>query len=493
MQEQNLKEKTIRGVGWSAVDSVLGQGITFIVGLVLARLLSPSEYGLIGIVTIFITVFNSIIDSGFSQAVIRKKDAGNEDFNTMFITNMVLSVVLFLVLFFCAPAIARFFERPELISLARVMGVVLIINALSITQNTVLTKRIDFKTKTKASLISAILSGVVGITMAFMGYGVWALVGQQITKQLANTICLWVFNKWWPNLRFSKSSFQYMWGFGWKLLASTLLNDIWNQLYQVVVGKFYSPATLGQYSRSKEYASIFSININSIVSRVTFPVLAELQDDKVRLVNAYRRIIKTTMFVTAVCMISMGAVSEPLLYCLIGPQWHQAATFLLPICISMSLYPLHAINLNMLKVQGRSDLFLKLEIIKKIVAIGPICLGIFVDIYWMVAGSVVAGIISFFLNSHYSGKLLGYSSWMQLKDIAPSYALAFLIALFVYFLKFLPFSYWIILPMQIVLGLVVFFVFCKLTKMDEYQELKDMLMPMIFRLTKQKVTNKNNK
>lgn len=486
MAEQSLKDKTVRGVGWSAVDSLLGQGITFIVGLVLARILSPSEYGLIGITTIFITVFNAIIDSGFSQAVIRKKDASNEDYNTMFITNMVLSVFMFLILFFCAPAIARFFARPELVNLTRVMGVVLIINALSITQNTVLTKRIDFKTKTKASLISAILSGVVGIGMAFMGYGVWALVGQQITKQLTNTICLWVFNKWWPNFRFNTGSFKYMWGFGWKMLVSSLLDTVWRELYQVVVGKFYSPATLGQYSRSKEYASIFSTNINSIVGRVTFPVLAEIQDDKTRLVAAYRRIIKTTMFVTAVCMISLGAVAEPLIYCLIGPQWHQAATFLPLICISMSLYPLHAINLNMLKVQGRSDLFLGLEIIKKIIAIGPLCLGIFVDIYWMIAGSVVTGIIAFFLNSHYSGKLLGYSSWMQLKDIAPSYGLAFLIAFSVFFLKYLPISYWVVLPLQIAIGVAVFFLVCKLAKMQEYEEVKGMVMPMLNKLKTRK-------
>ena len=482
MSEQSLKDKTVKGVGWSAIDSLLGQGITFIVGLVLARILSPSEYGLIGIVTIFITVFNAVIDSGFSQAVIRKKEASNEDYNTMFITNMVLSVFMFLILFFCAPAIARFFARPELVSLNRVMGVVLIINALSITQNTVLTKRIDFKTKTKASLISAVLSGIVGIGMAFMGYGVWALVGQQITKQLTNTICLWVFNKWWPNFKFSWQSFHYMWGFGWKLLASSLIDTTWSQLYQVVVGKFYSPATLGQYSRSKEYASIFSGNLNSIVSRVSFPVLADIQDDKVRLKNAYRRIIKTTMFVTAVCMISMGAVAEPMIFCLIGPQWHQAATFLPLICISMSLYPLHAINLNMLKVQGRSDLFLSLEIVKKIIAIGPICLGIFVDIYWMVAGTVVTGFISFFLNSHYSGKMLGYSSWVQIKDIAPSYGLALLIAISVYFLKYLPISYWIILPLQIVVGMCVFFLVCKLTKMQEFEEVKGMVMPMLNKL-----------
>lgn len=484
MAEQSLKDKTVKGVGWSAADSLLGQGVTFIVGLVLARILSPSEYGLIGLTTIFITVFNAIIDSGFSQAVIRKKDANNDDYNTMFITNMVLSVVMFFVLFFGAPAIARFFERPELVSLTRVMGVILIINALSITQNTVLTKRIDFKTKTKASLISAVLSGIVGIAMAYLGFGVWALVGQQITKQLANTICLWIFNKWWPNFRFSRQSFRYMWGFGWKLLVSSLIDTIWNQLYQVVVGKFYSPATLGQYSRSKEYASLFSSNLNSIVGRVSFPVLAEIQDDKSRLKSAYRRIIKTTMFFTAVCMISMGAVAEPMIYCLIGPQWHQAATFLPLICISMSLYPLHAINLNMLKVQGRSDLFLTLEIVKKIIAIGPICLGIFVDVYWMVAGTVVTGFISFFLNSHYSGKMLGYSSWMQLKDIAPSYGLALMIALSVYFLKYLPFSYWIVLPMQIVVGIAVFFVVCKLTKMQEYEEVKDMAMHMVNKLKK---------
>lgn len=479
MVEQGLKDKTVKGVGWSAVDSLFGQGITFVVGLVLARILSPSEYGLIGLTTIFITVFNSIIDSGFSQALIRKKVATEEDYNTMFITNMVLSVFMFCVLFLCAPAIAKFFERPELVSITRVMGVVLIINALSITQNTVLTKRIDFKTKTKASIISAILSGFVGIGMAIMGYGVWALVGQQITKQLTNTICLWLFNKWWPNFKFSLQSFKYMWGFGWKLLVSGLLNDIWNQLYQVVVGKFYSPATLGQYSRAKEYAGIFSTNIYSIVGRVSFPVLAEIQDDIPRLVSAYRRIIKTTMFVTAVCMISMGAIAEPMIYCLIGPQWHQAATFLPLMCISLSLHPLHAINLNMLKVQGRSDLFLYLEIIKKIISVGPICLGIFVDIYWMVAGSVVTGIINFFLNSYYSGKMLGYSSWMQLKDIAPSYGLAFLIAVAVYFLKYLPISYWIVLPLQLIVGAVVFFFVCETTKMEEYMEVKNMLLPML--------------
>lgn len=486
MAEQSLKDKTLKGVGWSMADAFLGRGITFIVGIVLARLLTPSEYGLIGITTIFVSVLDAIVDSGFSQALIRKKDATKDDYNTMFITNMVLSVLMFLALFFSAPAIARFFNRPELVSLNRVMGSVLIINALSITQYTVLTKRIDFKTKTKASVFSAVLSGIIGISMAFMGFGVWALVGQQLSKQFINTICLWILNKWWPNFSFSKESFNYMWGFGWKMLASSLLNNIWRQLYQVVVGKCYSPATLGQYSKSKEYSTIFSANIDLIVNRVSYPVLSEIQNNSTRLTSAYRKIIKTTMFVTAVCMVSMGAVAEPLIYCLIGPQWHEAATYLPLICISMSLYPLHSINLNMLKVQGRSDLYLVLEILKKIIAIGPICVGIFIDIYWMVASSVVTGIIAYFLNSHYSGKLIGYSSWMQIKDIAPSYGLSFLIAVSVYFLKYLPLSYWIILPMQIIVGTIVFFLVCKVLKNEEYVQVKEMVMTFIGKLNKSK-------
>lgn len=484
MAEQSLKDKTVKGTFWSAADAFLGQGVTFIVGLVLARLLSPSEYGLIGICAIFTTILTGIVDSGFSNALIRKKDTTNEDYNTMFITNMVVSVVLFGLLFVCSPLIANFFAMEELVWLVRAMGLILILQALSITQVTILTKRIDFKTKTKASLISAVLSGVIGIGMAFAGFGVWSLVGQQLSKHLLYTLCLWFFNRWWPTFKFSISSFKYMWGFGWKLMVSGLLNNIWNQLYQVVVGKFYSPATLGQYSRSKEYASIFSSNLTSIIQRVSYPVLSEIQDDKSRMVEGYRRIIKITMFVTVVIMFSMGAVAEPLLYCLIGPQWHEAATYLPLICISMSLYPLHAINLNMLQVEGRSDIFLYLEIVKKILAIGPICIGIFVNIYWMLVASIIVGIISFFLNSYYSGKALHYSSWMQIRDIAPSYAVAMAVAISIYFFKYFPISSWIILPLQIVVGMIVFLTICRMTKLQEFEEVKQIVLPLIHKIRK---------
>lgn len=482
MSQDSLKNKTVKGTFWSAADAFLGQGVTFLVGIILARLLSPEEYGLIGIVTIFTIILSGIVDSGFSNALIRKKDVTEDDYNTMFITNMVMSVAMFFLLYVSSPIIADFFGREQLVDLCRVTGLILIIQALSITQTTILTKLIDFKTKTKASIASAVVSGIVGIGMAYVGFGVWALVGQQISKSLLYTVALWVLVHWWPKFSFNKESFHYMWGFGWKLMVSGLLNNIWNQMYQVVVGKFYSPATLGQYTRSKEYAGIFSQNFTVIIQRVSFPALAEVQNDTERMVSAYRKVIKLTMFVTSLSMIILGAISEPLIYCLIGPQWGEAASYLPLICLSMVLYPLHSINLNMLQIQGRSDIFLFLEIIKKIIGVVPLLLGIFVGIYYMLWGVVFTGIISFFLNSYYTGKKLNYSSWIQLKDISGSFALSFFIAVCIYFIKDLPFTNWVILPIQIIVAGILLIAVCEKSKMEEYVELKALTMAFIKKL-----------
>ena len=481
MQQESLKNKTIKGIGWSAADAFLGQGVTFIVGLVLARLLSPDEYGLIGICLIFTTVLNGIVDSGFSNALIRKKDVTDEDYNTMFMTNMAISIVLYILLFVSAPFVSDFFHREELTALVRATGLVLFFNALSITQVTILTKKIDFKTKTKASLISAVISGIIGIGMAFCGYGVWALVAQMVLRQLLYSLVLWVLNSWWPSWKISIYSFKYMWGFGWKLLISGLLDRIWSEAYQGVVGKFYTPATLGQYTRAQQFASIFSSNITGIVQRVSFPVLADIQDDKERMIEGYRKVIKITMFVTAITMLFLAAIAEPFIFCLIGPQWKEAVNFLPILCISLSLYPLHAINLNMLQVLGRSDLFLYIEIIKKVVAIIPISLGIFVGIYWMLIASVFTGFIAYLLNSFYTGQKLGYTSWKQLKDIAPSYGIGFLVALAVYFIKFLDLNVWLVLSLQLIVGFLVIIIICEIIRQEEYQEIKKIIFKMINR------------
>ena len=479
MAEQSLKDKTVNGTFWSAADAFFGQGVTFIVGVILARLLSPDEYGLIGICLIFNTVLNGIVDSGFSNALIRKNDVSNGDYNTMFLTNMFISTVLYVVLFFSTPFISIFFKRPELTSLIRITSLVLFFNALSLTHATILTKRIDFKTKTKASVSSAVISGIIGIVMAYTGFGVWALVSQLLSRQLIYTLALWILIKWWPTLAFSKVSFRYMWGFGWKLLLSGLLNNIWNQLYQVVIGRFYSPATLGQYTRGRQISAIFSENLTAIVQRVSFPILSQIQNDKERLVSGYRRIIKMTMFITVITMFSMAGMSKSLIYCLIGPQWHQAATFLPLICISMSLYPLHAINLNMLQVQGRSDIFLYIEIAKKTLSIIPVCIGIFVDIYWMLIATIIVGIMSFFLNSWYSGKNLGYSSFKQLYDIAPSLVIGLIIAVCVYAIGFIFENQYYILVLQIVSAISLIVIICKLTKNAEYNEIKKIVTTKI--------------
>lgn len=477
MAQESLKNKTVKGVAWSGIDNVTQMGVSFVVSIVLARLLTPDDYGLIGIITIFTMVCNTLINAGFNTALIRKKDCSDDDYNTVFIVNLVLSILLYAVIFVCSPLIADFFGREELITLTQVSSLGMIIGALAIVQKTRLIKRIDFKTQTKITMIASVASGVIGIGMALMDCGVWSLVAQQLAVQAFRTILLFIYNKWLPSLRFSWESFHDLFGFGWKLMLGGLLDTVWKELYQVVVGKFYSPAILGQYTRSKHFSQLFSSNLTNVIQRVTFPVLSNIQDDKKRMVSAYRRIIKLTMFITAISMLFLGAISEPLLYCLIGPKWHEAATYLPLICLTGSTYPLHAINLNMLQLQGRSDLFLALEIVKKIIAIGPLIVGAFVGIIPMLYTSIVTTIIAYILNSYYSGKLIGYSSWMQIKDFAPSYAVAILIALAVYFLKFLPFTNWIILPLQLIIGSFVFFIITH--KMNEYKELKGMVIPYL--------------
>ena len=342
-------------------------------------------------------------------------------------------------------------------------------------QQTRLIKRIDFRSQTIITIISSTLSGFVGISMALLEYGVWSLVIQQLTNITMKTILLWIVNKWTPKLCFSIESFHILFGFGWKLAISSLIDTVWNELYQVVVGKCYSPSTLGQFTRAKSFSQLFSSNLTSVVQRVTYPVLSNIQDDKDRMVVAYRKIIKMTMFVSSISMFAIGAIAEPLLYCLIGPQWIDASMYLPLICISGSFYPLHSINLNMLNVQGRSDLFLGLEVIKKIIAVGPLLVGVFVGIIPMLCMSLITSVIAFFLNSHYSGKLIGYSSWMQLKDVAPSYGIAMLIALSVFFLKYLPVSYWVVLPLQLLVVALAFFVICHVLKCAEYLELKGII------------------
>lgn len=495
MSEQSLKNKTIKGVGWSAIDNVAGYAVTFVVGIILARLLSPEDYGLLGLIGIFTAVCTCFINAGFGSALIRKKDATEEDYNTAFMVNLGMSLLLYALLFVCAPLIANFFDRHELVALTRVSSLGLIIGALAMVQRTRLTKRIDFKTQTKITVTAAIVRSVVGVTTAFFGWGVWALVAQSLVGDIVGTALLWYFNRWVPCLRFSMASFRELFGFGSKLLASEIINTVWKEIYNVVIGKCYTPQTLGQYTRATMFSNLLSNNVSNVVQRVTYPVLSEMQDDRTRLKLGYQRIIRVTMLITFSCMLLLAAVSKSMIVMLIGEKWLPAASFLQIVCFGSMLYPLHSINLNMLMVQGRSDLFLKLEIVKKTIAVGPLLLGIFIGIYWMLCGSVLIGIVSYYLNAYYSSPFLNYSIRDQVKDIAPSFLVAAAGAIVAYMPSlcydvFYGGASWsrdafFLFPLQCILGGGTILLICSVFKLPEYQEVKGVAMDAI-----RKVKNK---
>ncbi len=481
----SLKQKTVSGLIWSFVDTMAGQGITFVVGIILARLLSPREFGLIGMITVFIAVSESFINSGFSSALIRKKDCTDTDFSTVFFFNLAVGILFFLMLFFSAPAISSFFNEPELTAILQVLGIVLIIDSLTLIQKTILTKRIDFKLQAKISMIASIGSGIVSITMAFYGLGVWALVAQRIVKQGLNSLFLWLWNRWKPLLVFSKQSFKELFGFGSKLLLSGLIDTIYRNIYYLIIGKYFSAQELGFYTKADEFKRLPSQNLNTIIGRVSYPVLSTLQDDIPRLRNNYQKLIRSVMFITFILMIGMAAVAEPMIHTLIGAKWEPAIIYLQMLCFVGMMYPLHALNLNMLQVQGRSDLFLKLEIIKKLIAIPTIIIGIFCGIKIMIAGMMVNTLIAYYLNSYWSGKKIGYSFRQQLKDIFPSFMLAFTMAVIVFLLgKLLPFSYPIELIIQIVCGALFVFVFCEITKFRDYIFAKQLVLEKIHSIKK---------
>lgn len=472
MAEQSLTEKTIKGVGWNSVDRIASYGISFIVGIILARLLSPEEYGLLGIIGIFTTFFNIILDSGLSVALIRKDDVTDTDYCTVFWTNLFLSFTLTAILYFSAPTIGLFFNLPELVPYIHVMSFILVLNALSITQQVLLTRRIDFKTQTKISVVAHTLSGVVGVFMAYNGFGVWSLIAQQMTSRFFTTVLLWIHNKWRPKLVFSWTNFRSLFIFSWKLLVAQVISSLWTQAHQAVVGKIYSPNTLGQYTRATQYGNLVSSSVGDVVLKVSLPVMSSIQNEDARLFRAFQTIIRVTMLVSSFLLLGLAACAKPLIFVLIGEQWLPCVPMMQILSFSLIVYPLSQININMLFVQGRSDINLVLQIIKCFLALGPILCGIYIGIYPMLICSVATGWISFVLNAYYSGKKFNYKWWMQLRDVLPSFAVSLIMAVPVYLISFLPLSFYAILPIQVVIGCAIAIVLLEWRKPEEYRLLR---------------------
>lgn len=473
----SLRNRTISGLLWSFIDNFVVQGITFIVGIILARLLTPKEFGLIGMITVFIAVSTSFINSGFGTALIRKKDCTDEDFSTVFYFNMIAGILFYTVLFISATAISNFFNEPELKPLVQILGLVLIIDAFTIIQRTILTKHINFRLQAKISVIASIISGIIGLSMAYTGFGVWSLVAKQLSQQTTNSVLLWLWNKWRPMLKFSKKSFISLFSFGYKLLISGLLDTFYRNLYILIIGKFFSAQELGYFTRANQFQELPSTNINGIISRVTFPVLAEMQDDKIKLKEGYKKIIKSTMLITFFLMLGLAAIAEPMILSLIGDKWYSSVIYLQLLCFVGMMYPLHALNLNILNVHGRSDLFLKLEIVKKIMAVPVIIIGIFWGIKIMIAGMILNSFIAYYINSYWSGKFIDYPITEQLADILPSFLLALINGIIVFALSvILPFGHFPTLFIQLIAGGVLTFLLCELLKPDAYLVIKEIVV-----------------
>lgn len=472
----SLKKKTFKGTIWSAIDSFSVQGIQFLVMLVMARILSPSDYGILGMISIFIAISGTLINSGFSQALMRKINRTQTDCSTVFFFNIVASTSLYFVLFFCAPFIARFYNMPILTPVTRVVGLNFILGSFCIVQNMQFSIRLDFKTTAKASLSAAILSGIAGIASAYMGFGVWALVIQQLVSAITRSFLLWYFSKWRPSFEFSWKSLKELFGFGSKMMISGLLDTGYGNMYSLVIGKVFNAADLGFYTRAKGFGQFASSNITSIIQRVSFPVLCNIQEDDARLRDGYRRILRVSAFIIFPLMVGMAAVAKPMVITLVTEKWLFAAVLLVPVCFNLMWYPVHAINLNLLQVKGRSDLFLKLEIIKKIIAIAVLVISIPFGLLAMVWFRVGNSILALVINTHYTGKLLNLGFFIQMKDLFPILLLSLAMGAVVWLtVSTLALSSMSLLIIGVLEGAVVYIGLAKLFRFPEFKEVTSLL------------------
>lgn len=410
-----LKQKTTNGLKWSAIERIATQAIQLIVMLILGRMLGPEAFGLVGMLAIFIAISQTFVDSGFSSALIRKQERSEADYATTFYFNIVVSLSCYVLLFICAPYIADFYHQPELINLTRVLGIVILANAFAIVQRTRLTVVMDFKTQAKASLLSVSCSTIIALVLAYCNFGVWSLVGQTLSFAIINVILLNVFDPWLPKCWFSKSSFKELFGFGSKLLTSGLLDTVYNNIYQIIIGKLFNTGQLGLFSQAKNLSSIPAMTLTGVIQRVTYPMMSHIQNDQQALDKAYLLTLRLAAVVIFPIIIGLGLIAKPLLSVLLGEEWQSAAELMSILCIGYMLYPIHAINLNLLQVKGRSDLFLQLEIIKKVVTTIILVITVPLGIKAICVGIVIQSYLALFINTYYTGKLSSLTMLKQFK------------------------------------------------------------------------------
>lgn len=414
---QSTSKTAIQGTMWVMLERVSVQVCQFIIGIVLARLLVPDDYGVIGMLAIFMAIAQSILDSGFSRALIQKKNRTNVDYSTVFYFNLVISIVIYFIFYFSASYIAEFYSTPILEDVAKVVSLSVVINAFSLVQTTKLTIELNFRLQTLATLSSTILSGALGIVMAYSGYGVWSLVAQTVSASLLRTGILLCFSHWKPFWVFSVDSFKKLFSFGSKLLVGDFIHTIYSNMYTLAIGKVFNAADVGYYNRANGFAMLPPSIFGQVINKVMFPVLSERQEDEKSLLNAYTRMFRMPMFFFVPFMFLIAALSEPIIITLIGEKWRACIPLMQILCIGYIFSPLTYMNLNLLYVKGRSDISLKLDLIKKPIGILLLLASIPLGLWWMCFGKAVYDFLAFAMNCYYTKKILNYGFFKQLDEI----------------------------------------------------------------------------
>lgn len=454
---------------WRFLERVGAQGVTFIVSIVLARLLDPAVYGTVALVTVFTAIMQVFVDSGMGSALIQKKDADDLDFSSVFYFNMAMCLALYAVMFFAAPHIARFYAMPELTSVVRVLSLTLVISGVKNIQQAYVSRNMLFKRFFFATLGGTLGAAAVGIWMAYRGYGVWALVAQHLFNATVDTVILWLTVKWRPKRMFSLQRLKGLFSYGWKLLVSALLDTVYGKLRQLIIGKLYSSEDLAFYNRGGQFPSVIVSNINSSIDSVLLPTMAQAQDDRTAVKGMTRRAIKTSTYIMAPMMVGLAVCAEPVVELVLTPKWLPCVPFLRIFCITYMFYPIHTANLNAIKAMGRSDFFLKLEIIKKVMGLTVLLVTMWHGVLVMAYSALFTSACSQIINSWPNNKLLNYPYLEQLKDILPGILLAAGMGAIVYCVQFFGLNDWLTLAIQVPLGAALYIGGSKLFKLESFE------------------------
>lgn len=474
-QTKITREKVFAGVIWKFAERIGAQGVGLIVSIALARLLSPEAYGTIALIQIFITILSVFVSSGFGSALMQKQKADDLDYSSVFYFQILFSIVLYGILFASAPFIAKFYNNQELTNVLRVLGISLIINGINNVQHAYVSKTLQFKRFFFSTLVGTVISGIVGIIMAYKGFGVWALVAQQLINAVMDVTILWFTVKWRPILAFSIKRLKYLFAFGWKLLISSLIDVLYTNLYGLLIGKIYDSNALGLYNKGRQFPNLIISNINGPIQSVLLPTIATEQDNKERVKSMVRRSIVTSSFIIFPTMIGMAAISKPIIIILLTEKWSACIPIMQISCITMALLPIHTANLQAITAMGRSDVFLKLEIIKKILGITVLIGSIPFGLYGMVWGGALVSVITTFINAYPNKKLLNYSGIEQWKDIMPSLVLSLVMGGVVLAIELLKWNVYITVVIQCIVGVIFYFSMAKIFKFECYQYLVEML------------------